>query len=250
MDQRSPDIPVAVDARQSDIIVFPSRNNRPSGTGFRIKTPTLHRGVLSSLKDLIIHDELPPGTRLTESVLCERLHVSRTPLREALKLLAHEGLVEILHNRGARVVKLTLEDARHLFEVIGGLESMAGRLACEQITDAEICEIRAIHYQMQAHFIRRDLPDYFRLNQAIHKRIVGAARNPVLTATHENLNTRLLRARYLASQVDQERWAAAMREHELIIDALVRRSADETADLLLQHLHHKYETICQHPECL
>jgi DNA-binding GntR family transcriptional regulator len=72
----------------------------------------------------------------------------------------------------------------------------------------------------------------------------------VLAATHENLNTRLLRARYLASQVDQERWVAAMREHELIIDALVRRSAEETANLLLQHLHHKYETICQHPECL
>ena len=102
----------------------------------------------------------------------------------------------------------------------------------------------------EAHFIRRDLPDYFRLNQAIHKRIVEAARNPVLAATHENLNARLLRARYLASQVDQERWAAAMREHESIIDALVRRSLHETADLLLQHLRHKYETICQHPECL
>jgi DNA-binding GntR family transcriptional regulator len=71
-------------------------------------------------------------------------------------------LVEILPNRGARVVKLSLEDVKHLFEVIGGLESMAGRLACEQITDAEICEIKAIHYQMLAHFIRRDLPDYFR----------------------------------------------------------------------------------------
>jgi DNA-binding GntR family transcriptional regulator len=94
-------------------------------------------------------------------------------------------LVEILPNRGARVVKLTLEDVKHLFEVIGGLESLAGRLACDQITDAEICEIKAIHYQMQAHFIRRDLPDYFRLNQAIHKRIVGAARKPVLSAMHE-----------------------------------------------------------------
>ena len=250
MDQRSPAIPIAVDARQSDIIVFPSRTSPPSGTGFRMKPPTLHRGVLSSLRDLIIHDELPPGTRLTESVLCERLHVSRTPLREALKLLAHEGLVEILPNRGARVVKLTIEDARHLFEVIGGLESLAGRLACEQISDAEICEIRAIHYQMKASFIRRDLPDYFRLNRAIHTCIVAASRNPVLTATHENLNARLLRARYLASQVDEDRWVAAMKEHELIIDALARRAKDETADLLLQHLRHKYEAICQHPECL
>ena len=123
---------------------------------------------------------------------------------------------------------------------------LAGRLACSQITDAELCEIKAVHYQMQANFIRRDLPGYFRLNQAIHKWIVDAARNPVLAAMHENLNSRLLRVRYLASRMDQERWVAAMREHELIIDALVRRSADETADLLLQHLRDKYESICQH----
>jgi DNA-binding GntR family transcriptional regulator len=250
MGQHSPATPAAVDEQQSGVIPFPSIAGPVSETAPRPKAPTLHHGILSTLRDLIIHNELPPGSRLTENVLCERLHVSRTPLREALKVLAHEGLVEILPNRGARVVKLTLEDVRHLFEVIGALESLAGRLACEQITDAEICEIKAIHYQMQANFIRRDLPDYFRLNQTIHRRIVEAARNPVLASTHESLNARLLRARYLASQVDQERWVAAMREHELIVGALGRRSGEETADLLLRHLRHKYETICQHPECI
>ena len=80
---------------------------------------------------------------------------------------------------------------------------------------------------MQVSFIRLDLSEYFRLNQAIHKRIVEAVGNPVLTQTHENLNARLLRARYLASQADRDRWAAAMREHELINDALARRAAEE-----------------------
>jgi DNA-binding GntR family transcriptional regulator len=250
MGKHSRATPVAVNEQQAGVIVFPVQTSPALGAAFRSKAPTLHHGVLSALRDLIIHDELPPGARLTENVLCERLRVSRTPLREALKVLAHEGLVEILPNRGARVVRLTLEDVRQLFEVIGGLESLAGQLACEQIADAEICDIKAIHYQMQASFIRRDLPEYFRLNQAIHKRIVAAARNPVLAATHESLNARLLRARYLASQVDEDRWIAAMQEHELIIDALARRSRDEIADLLLKHLRHKYETICQHPECL
>ena len=248
MSQRSP-IP-SEEGDRPEVIVFPAKSTEPVGAAFRAKTPTLHHGVLSSLRDLIVHNELLPGTRLTESSLCERLSVSRTPLREALKVLSHEGLVEILPNRGARVVRLTQEDVRHLFEVIGALESLAGRLACSQITDAELCEIKAAHYQMQAHFIRRDLPGYFRLNQVIHKRIVSAARNPVLAAVHENLNSRLLRARYLASRMDQERWVAAMREHELIIDALARRSAHETADLLLQHLRHKYEAICQHLDSL
>jgi DNA-binding GntR family transcriptional regulator len=227
-----------------DVIPFPGEEG--TRKALRQRAQTLHHGVLAALRDLIVHSELPPGTRLTEAVLCERLKVSRTPLREALKVLSHEGLVEILPNRGARVVQLMLEDVKHLFEVIGALESLAGRLACERITDADICEIKAIHYQMQASFIRRDLPEYFRLNQTIHRRIVEAAGNPVLAGTHENLNARLLRARYLASQIDEERWAAAMREHELIIEALSRRAAEEIAHLLREHLWHKYDTIRVH----
>src|SRR6266446_2007599 len=230
----------------SYIIAFPTEENEVQDTSSRSGAKPLHHEVLATLRDLIIHNELAPGKRLNERILCERLKVSRTPLREALKVLSHEGLVELLPNRGARVVKLTPEDVRHLFEILGALESLAGRLACLHITEAEICEIKAVHYHMQAQFIRRALPDYFRDNQEIHKRIVAAARNPVLIAMYENLNSRLLRARYLASQTDQGRWAAAMREHELIIDALSRRCAEELAELLQQHLNHKYESVCRH----
>jgi DNA-binding GntR family transcriptional regulator len=234
-------------AASDRIIAFPDRGRpKDESDSFSLNAGPLHQAVVAALRDLIVHNELPPGRRLNERVLCERLKVSRTPLREALKVLSHEGLVETLPNRGARVVQMTRDDVKHLFEVIGALESLAGRLACEHITDAEICDLKALHYQMQAKFIRRDLPGYFRDNQLIHRQIVAAARNPVLAATHESLNTRLLRARYLASQTNHERWAAAMREHELIIDALSRRSAEETADLLLEHLHHKYASICQH----
>ena len=209
---------------------------------------SLHHDTLSALRDLIVQNELPPGTRLTEAMLSERFSVSRTPLREALKVLSSEGLVEILPNRGARVVTLTLADIQNLFAVIGALESLAGRLACATISDAEICDLKATHCQMQATFLRSDLPEYFRLNQAIHTQIVAAARNPILARTHQNLNTRLLRARYMANQVDQDRWAAAMREHELIIQALERREGERTAHLLLEHLQHKFEAIRRYLE--
>jgi DNA-binding GntR family transcriptional regulator len=209
---------------------------------------SLHHDTLSALRDLIVQNELPPGTRLTETMLSDRFNVSRTPLREALKVLSSEGLVEILPNRGARVVTLTMSDIKHLFEVIGALESLAGRLACKNISEAEICDLKATHCQMQATFLRSDLPEYFRLNQAIHIQIVAAARNPILSATHRTLNTRLLRVRYMANQVDHDRWAAAMREHELIVEALERRESDRTADLLLQHLQHKLEAIRRYLE--
>jgi DNA-binding GntR family transcriptional regulator len=242
----SPQATPSADSLASDIIAFPADQDEVEGSLLRVSARPLHQGVLECLRDLIIHNELAPGKRLNERVLCERLNVSRTPLREALKVLSHEGLVELLPNRGARVIKLAPEDVRHLFEILGALESLAGRLACQHITEAEICEIKAVHYHMQAQFIRRALPEYFRDNQEIHRRIVAAARNPVLITIYENLNCRLLRARYLASQTDQGRWAAAMREHELIIDALSRRWADELAELLLQHLNHKYESLCRH----
>ena len=141
-----------------------------------------------------------------------------------------------------------MADIKNLFEVIGALESLAGRLACENISDAEICDLKAIHCQMQATFLRSDLPGYFRLNQEIHAQIVAAARNPILTTTHQNLNTRLLRVRYMANQVDHDRWAAAMGEHELIVEALQRRDGVQTGDLLLRHLQHKYEAITRYLE--
>jgi DNA-binding GntR family transcriptional regulator len=227
------------------IIEFPGQKLESAEAEPGAGTP-LHQAVVATLRDLIVHNELPPGRRLNERILCERLKVSRTPLREALKVLSHEGLVEMLPNRGSRVVRLTPDDVKHLFEVIGALESLAGRLACAGITDAEICDIKAAHYQMRAKFIRRDLPGYFRDNQSIHRQIVAAARNPVLAATHENLNLRLLRLRYLASEMNQERWAQAMREHEQIVEALERRDAELAADLLRQHLQHKYESLIEH----
>jgi DNA-binding GntR family transcriptional regulator len=243
MGQNSAIVPEDLDAISSR-----SPSSIPTLRSPTAKIQSLHHDTLSALRDLIIHNELPPGSRLTESMLSERFSVSRTPLREALKVLSSEGLVEILPNRGARVVTLTLADIKNLFEVIGALESLAGRLACQHISDAEMCDLKAIHCQMQATFLRGDLPGYFRLNQEIHTLIVAAARNPILTTTHQNLNSRLLRVRFMANQVDHERWAAAMEEHELIVEALERRDGAQTGDLLLLHLQHKFEAISRYLE--
>ena len=210
----------------------------------RLRPATLHSEVLAKVRDMITTGELEPGVRLTERVLTEQLGVSRTPLREALKVLAHEGMVELLPNCGARVTRLRVDDARHLFEVIEALESHAGRLACERITEPELSELKALHHEMHACYLRRELPPYFRLNQAIHDRIVGAARNPMLQAAHAAHCARIRRARYKELQVSKERWRAAMREHELMIDALSRRDADALASVLKDHLHQMFESAC------
>src|SRR3981081_4045014 len=117
---------------------------------------SLHDETLTRLRDHIVEGNIPDGGRVPERRLCEMLRISRTPLREALKVLAAEGLIELLPNRGARVRRLGEDDLRHLFEVMAGLEALAGRLACERISDAGIAEIERIHYEMYTCYIRRE----------------------------------------------------------------------------------------------
>ncbi|SFZ85530.1 DNA-binding transcriptional regulator, GntR family [Devosia enhydra] len=206
----------------------------PAGAG------SLHEEILGKLRRFLVEGSLPDGARIPERTLCESFGISRTPLREALKVLAAEGLVELLPNRGARVRSYTETDIRELFEVMGGLEALAGRLACENITDAEIAAVEKLHYEMYASYMRRDLPSYFKLNQLIHKAIVDAARNATLAVTYDNFATRLQRVRYNANRENhKDRWGEAMREHEQILDALQRRSGVELNDILYRHLMNK-----------
>lgn len=202
------------------------------------KRPVIHAKLLERLRDLIVEGELAGGARVPERVLCERFGVSRTPLREALKALAAEGLIELLPNRGARVVKLTPDDVAQTLKVIGTLEALAGELACQRLTTDELAEIRARHHEMLAHHARRDRPAYFKANQAIHQAIVAAAGNPVLAQTYAGLSGRIRRARY-AANLDSHRWDEAVTEHEDILAALVTRDGERLARLLRTHLDNK-----------
>jgi DNA-binding GntR family transcriptional regulator len=201
---------------------------------------SLHDEILSRLRDYIVEGNIPDGARISERQLCEMLKVSRTPLREALKVLASEGLVELLPNRGARVRPLHADDIRELFDLMGGLEGLAGRLACERIADEEIRKIEQLHHDMYGFYMRREMQGYFRMNQLIHHAIVEAAGNAALRAAYENLAGRIRRVRFSANFAQKrERWSEAMREHELMLEALRRRAGSELSDILFQHLRNK-----------
>jgi DNA-binding GntR family transcriptional regulator len=206
---------------------------------------SLHQEVLGHVRDFIVQGHLRPGERISERYLCETLKVSRTPLREALKVLAAEGLVELLPNRGAHVRRFTAADARHLFEALAGLEFATGQLACERITDEGIAAVEQLHYAMYAHYMRRELPDYFRLNQAIHDAFLSAADSPALEAASRGLDSRIRQLRYAANQVQRDRWGDAMREHEQMLDALRRRDGQELGLLLFHHMRRKCEAACE-----
>ncbi len=208
---------------------------------------SLHDEILTRLRDYIVEGNIADGGRVPERQLCEMLKISRTPLREALKVLASEGLVELLPNRGARVRALSEQDLGELFDVMGGLEGLAGRLACENITDAEIAEIERLHYEMYGFYLHRDMHGYFNTNQLIHQRIVEASRNATLKSAYANIAGRIRRVRYSANFArKRERWGEAMREHEMILDALRRRAGGELSDILFGHLRNKRTAAVEH----
>lgn len=203
---------------------------------------TLHDELLERLRTLIIDGELAPGSKIPERELCDRFGVSRTPLREALKVLASENLVILTPNRGAQVSELTVSDLEEVFPVMGALEALAGEMACSAITEEEIAQIGQLHDEMVRKFEDRDLDAYFGLNQAIHERILQAARNPTLLSLHRGLAGRIRRARYLAN-MSAPRWEQAVAEHEEILSALKDRDGARLGGIMRRHLANKFATV-------
>ena len=201
----------------------------------RITRVTLHDAVLNQIRDMIIEGQLMPGTRINEGQVGASLGVSRTPLREAIKTLASEGLVEILPAKGAVVRRFTKQDIREILEVLKALEQAAARLACARATNAEIKKIGQMHKRMIELYATRNRLAYFKLNQAIHSAIVEAAGNAMLAQTHETLQARIKRIRFIGNETP-DRWAAAVAEHEEMIEALVVRDAEKLAEVLGRHL--------------
>lgn len=200
--------------------------------------------VVSGIRDLIVEGELAPGSHIAERVLCERFGVSRTPLREALKVLASEGLIELAPNRGARVLQLTEAGVEEMFEVMGTLEALAGELAAKRITPEQLAEVKALHYQMALHYARGELMPYFRLNQEIHGKIFEIAGNRTLMTVYGGLTGRIRRARYIAN-ISKTRWAEAIQEHEQILIALETRDGEALGTILKNHLRKTCETVKQ-----
>ena len=198
--------------------------------------------VAARLRTQLIEGHIVPGAKLNERVLAEQLRVSRTPLREAIKLLAVEGLVDLLPNRGAVAVKLTETDIVNTFEVLAGLESLSGQFAAQRITEQGLSEMRALHYEMLAAYARRDLSNYYRLNAHIHAAINAAACNPVLAATYARINARVQSLRFRTNQ-NEAKWKRAVAQHEQMIDALAARDADALGQVLVEHLHDKLDTV-------
>lgn len=210
--------------------------------GGPLARPALAVEVTDRLRRMIMEGELTPGEKVPEKLLTERFGVSRTPIREAIKVLAHEGFVTLLPNRGAVVAAQSLAELVELFPLVAVLEGLAGELAATNASEAEIAAIAEQTIRLRAAYEERDRPAYFAINQAIHSAILAAARNPTLVQHHAMLARRVYRARYQAN-LTPERWLAATLEHEAIAAALASRESERLGRLLREHLTHKLQSL-------
>jgi DNA-binding GntR family transcriptional regulator len=210
----------------------------------KVERQRLHDTVVEHIRRFIVEGTLEPGKKLNERELCETLGISRTPLREALKVLAAEGLIEISPNRGASVSKMSEAELRETFELMSGLEAFAGELAAERITAAELAEIKALHYAMLACRTQHDLAGYYSRNQAIHDKINEAARNSALRQTYIAVNRRLQALRF-RSNFQTPKWDSAIHDHEEMLKALEARDGKRLGAILRQHLLDKRDAVLQ-----
>jgi len=201
----------------------------------------LHEEVTSRIRDMIVESKLAPGERIQEMQLAQQLGVSRTPIREALKVLTSEGLVELLPLRGAIVKVFTDKDARDMLDVIALLEAFAGERAC-QADPSRIGEVIDMHRRMRALYDKRQRLEYFVLNQQIHDALIALANNDTLSQTHATLGKRMRSLRYSGNS-GAENWAAAMAEHEEIIAALERRDGAGLSRAMREHIQNTWPRI-------
>jgi len=190
--------------------------------------------IAARMRTMIQEGELPPGVRIDEKAFCEAFDVSKTPLREALKILVSEGLV--LHRQyiGYRVAPLDLDELRATFETLHGLEAYAGELVAQRMTDATLAKIERKHQAMVEAHLAGKRTDYFRINQEIHQLIVDGAENPVLSGIYATLMSKVHRARG-AANADLMRWQGSHDEHDAIIDALREQDRPRLARILREH---------------
>lgn len=183
---------------------------------------TLAEAIAYELRREILRGNLPPGATIKERDNAERQGVSRTPMREAIRILAKEGLVQLRPSRSPIVAAPSLSEIIDQIRVLHALEMLSGELACEHATDAEIAAIDALKARIETIYGEADTLDVFELDMQFHSAIVAASHNGALVETHTAFMARLWRARYLSARrkLSRER---VLRQHKAICAALAAR---------------------------
>jgi len=200
-----------------------------------IRPPSLHEEVASRLRALIFERRLSAGSWIDELALAREWGISRTPLREALKVLAVEGLVTAHPGRGCQVAEVSEDDAAQLFPVMALLEGRCALEAVQRASDADLRGLQVLHDELERCAAIADTEGYYRANHVFHSRVQELAGNPWLGRATRELRKfmRLLRGRQLNWPGRME---ASIAEHRALMQAFARRDAQAASTIMHDHL--------------
>ncbi|WP_343115617.1 GntR family transcriptional regulator [Ostreiculturibacter nitratireducens] len=199
--------------------------------------PSLPDHIANQLRRDILRGKLPPGSTIKERDNAADMGVSRTPMREAIRILAKEGLVLLRPSRSPIVANPSLKEISDAIDVLRALEVLSGELACDNATEREIADIRAIHERMTDLYGHVDKLELFEIDMGFHLAIAKASHNEALAETHNAFLARLWRARYLSASQPASR-ERVLRQHGGIVEGLERRDPKLVRKEIQAHLEH------------
>jgi len=200
-----------------------------------LRGTSLHDGVAARLRAMVFERQLVPGQWIDELALARDWQISRTPLREALKVLAAEGLVVPVPRQGCKVAEMSEDDADQLLPVMALLEGRCAYEAVRRASDADIRRLQKLHEQLEKHAAAKNIDGYYRANHTFHSQVQQLADNRWLDRATGDLRrfVRLLRGRQLHWP---GRIEASINEHRVLLDAIVQRDAARAERVMHDHL--------------
>ncbi|MBW2709678.1 MAG: GntR family transcriptional regulator [Deltaproteobacteria bacterium] len=203
---------------------------------------TYHVKIADMLRDMIMIGTLKEGDKVNEGELCETMGISKTPLREALRVLSVEGLIRLVPNRGAFVTQPTFEEIAEMFDVMSLLEGFCARAACEKMTSKDFSRLAKLHTKLEETFERHDQEGYIRINNQFHSFVREITGNRTLNQIDDGLRKKILLYRFQSLNLPG-RFECSIREHRDLLEAFRQRDASRAETLMREHLQNQSQAL-------
>ena len=199
--------------------------------------------VFNTLRDAILTGKLVPAERLMENQLAEKLGVSRTPVREALRMLELENLVELVPRKGAQVLDMSEKDITNILEVRSALEGLATSLACKKMTKEDLQQLKNMEVDFEKAVAENDVEHFVDIDEDFHDLIFAATENDKLINIFRNLRIQLYRYRMAQAKNNETSMSTIVAHHRSIIRAIENHDAEEGASIAQGHIKYQTESI-------
>ncbi len=199
--------------------------------------------VFNTLRDAILTGKLVPGERLMENQLAEKLGVSRTPVREALRMLELENLVELVPRKGAQVLDMSEKDIINILEVRSALEGLATSVACKKMSKEDLQQLKNMEVDFEKAVAENDVERFVDIDEDFHDLIFAATENDKLVNIFRNLRIQLYRYRMAQAKNNETSMSTIVAHHRSIIRAIENHDGEEGASIAQGHIKYQTESI-------